>query len=591
MDEPTRIKNRSLLEVPPKLNVSCPIRDTCVTSKEMDGRIHLASEDIGETMGRKPEAAAKSDKQPTLSEENIYRQPESEYRNGPLRGKSRKDLRGRNGGGRSNIQNRSSPQQSLLGTAKRNSKRKHESRYAQISLRDNNFKARSTTLEGRAESRTLPRQHASSNPTVVRSSTSSKGPGTDTEPERSNVAIATFNCEGWDTLVIENMISELSQNHSKNIILCLQETWRYEIPAEFETRMADKYNIVHESAMDPSVPRRGRPFGGVCMIMSKSLDYTLHYTDARCQSIILKDHRALINNVYLPYDNTRIPSTENTEKYMQAVSHLATAHELAEDIHCSITIGDVNCAPTDYNDRAEILAQFLNDHRYEDTDLFFYDDNVFTHKSGRIIDRIFMSCDSEISSMKNVHVNMKFTSSDHFPVISEVSFQNIPSQPRSDTFTTRLNWKKANELSLEAYSKLASKLCAASLIEFYSGNIDGPSLYTETVNNLTTAAEKCIPKYKKNECRRNHNIPMWRERMTTYQANVDFWLQSQFLQGGPNRCHPYIRQQLRIARAQYKRQHRALRREIRGSISDNITRQNCHKTLFRKSKAPQPSII
>ena len=26
-------------------------------------------------------------------------------------------------------------------------------------------------------------------------------------------------------------------------------------------------------------------------------------------------------------------------------------------------------------------------------------------------------------------------------------------------------------------------------------------------------------------------------------------------------------------------------------ISDNITRQNCHKTLFCKSKAPQPSII
>ena len=407
------------------------------------------------------------------------------------------------------------------------------------------------------------------------------------------MVISSFNCEGWDTQVIENMMFELSKDHSQKIILCLQETWRYEVPRAFEKRMKDKYDFIHISSMDSSLPRsRGRPFGGICMIISKDIDYELHYSDTRCQSIILLEHRTLVTNVYLPYDNARISADENTENYTQAVSHLIASHHLADDILCSITVGDVNCAPTDLSDRAEIWAQFLNDHNYEDADLLFYDENVFTHnRSGRLIDRLVISANPTIASVEKVEVNMKFVSSDHFPLVAEVSLQKIASKPPEALSPPRLNWKKASVRALDSYNNLANKLCANSLVKFYTGTIDGPVLYTETVNNLATAAEKCIPKFKKNENRPNHNIPMWRERMSTFQANVDFWLQSQFLQGGPSRCHPYIRQQLRIARAQYKRQHRALRREIRGSISDCTTRQNCHKVLFGKRKAPQPSII
>ena len=63
------------------------------------------------------------------------------------------------------------------------------------------------------------------------------------------------------------------------------------------------------------------------------------------------------------------------------------------------------------------------------------------------------------------------------------------------------------------------------------------------------------------------------------------------MQGGANRCHLYVREQLRFARARFKRQHRLLRREIRENIADHIPVKNCHKALFKSSKQPTPSYI
>ena len=115
--------------------------------------------------------------------------------------------------------------------------------------------------------------------------------------------------------------------------------------------------------MDPNVHRsRGRPFGGVCFIVSKDISFRQHYTDSRCLSIILLDSNTLLSNVYMPYNNPRISVDENHELYLQALGHLRASHDLANGMSNYITVGDFNYDPNDTSARANLMPLFLDEY-------------------------------------------------------------------------------------------------------------------------------------------------------------------------------------------------------------------------------------
>ena len=100
--------------------------------------------------------------------------------------------------------------------------------------------------------------------------------------------------------------------------------------------------------MDPNVPRGpGRPYGGLCFIISKNIAFKSIYSNCRCMSILLTDFNVLLNNVYLPFDNSGITTSQNLENMMTALGHLDAAHDLAESTTDYITVGDLNYAPSD----------------------------------------------------------------------------------------------------------------------------------------------------------------------------------------------------------------------------------------------------
>ena len=343
-----------------------------------------------------------------------------------------------------------------------------------------------------------------------------------------------------------------------------------------------KYNFLHESAMPISEARtKGRPYGGVGIISSKSVAYRINYSNPRCLSIVLTDYDTVLTNVYLPYSNSRISAADNLEKYMEALGHLYTCHEMTSSISQKIIAGDVNCDPNDATPRSGQLTEFLDQHCYEPIDLNRYNDpTVHTHESMRIIDRIVVTnvlCPSIIS----VKVDMKQASSDHFPVSAEISLPKSTIISKEVGAIPRLNWKRASEKAIESYSRLAHRTCLKHLKQFQKGELNGPDLYRNTVQSLEESAQACIPKFKKNDKKR-HNIPLWRERMKTCQERVNFWVETQHLQGSPRRCSPLVRQLLRISRAKYKQQLRALRREIQLNIAEHTTKENCYKALFPK---------
>lgn len=412
------------------------------------------------------------------------------------------------------------------------------------------------------------------------------------EPDdsKSRLVIASFNCEGWDDVIIEDLLNKLSNNSQRKVALFCQETWLYAIPPAFSRKFSKQYNIMHVSAMDPSKPKRaGRPYGGLSIILSKDIAYKSVYEDSRCLSIVLNDYDVLINNVYMPFADSRISAADNVERYMEALGHLDAVHEIAGDVEHRITLGDLNSDPGDMSERAEALALWLNEKCYDDTDLLWLKESDATHKSGRKIDRIFTSR-ALLSNVSKVFVHNSFSNSDHFPLVCELQLHESRSSVSTSSPKKRLNWKGASNKAISAYANLCSRTCKTDLEKFRNGELNGEQFYERLISNLESAADTCIPKQKSKNAK-SHNIPFWRQRMSTYQTTVDYWLQTQFLQGGANRCHPFVREQLRIARARYKRQHRLLRREIQENVANHTTVTNCFNTLFKSSTQPTPSYI
>ena len=170
-----------------------------------------------------------------------------------------------------------------------------------------------------------------------------------------------------------------------------------------------------------------------------------------------------------------------------------------------------------------MVNQALEAHNYElDRRLSHH-----THDSGRTLDGIITT--SSLSSIVyNKKVLTSYRNSDHYPVLANINTHIVPDLQSTPNPQRLLCWKKATNS-------------------------------------------------------KRHDIPMWRERIASFKTDVDYWLQQQFVHGGPTRC-PYIIRQLRLAKSRYRFQIRVLRREIKSNIAETVTLDNCHRKLFKMPK-------
>ena len=389
---------------------------------------------------------------------------------------------------------------------------------------------------------------------------------------------------------MRSILEDLSENHTRDIILALQETWKYEIPAGFRKEFQEQYHFVHESAMNVNQHRRkGRPYGGIAFIISRSIAFQIKYTNSRCLSILLTHHNILVHNVYMPSQDRRQTVEVNMERLMEALGHFEAAHGCTDETVDCIALGDFNASPLDNTERSRMINRALEEKSYDlQTDTKFLPPTEYSHKAGRLIDRIVAT--TSISNIfSSVNIKHSYYDSDHFPIVATVAIESQPTahQPIQNT---SLCWSKATEKAIFSYSQLLQKKCKKTLNKFGQNKINGAELYSETVQNMQDAAFTCIPKCS-NKVKKRHNIPMWRERMTSFQSDVEYWTQLQFLHGGPNHCPVVITQQLRLSKSRYRHQIRQLRREVESNIAEATTLQNCHKQLFKKTKSPAPAMI
>ena len=271
-------------------------------------------------------------------------------------------------------------------------------------------------------------------------------------PNATELVIATFNCEKWKSPIIKSLIEELSENHTKNIIVALQETWKYDIPKLFKREFGNRYSIIHETAMSTNEPRkRGRPFGGLCLIISKDISFQVKYTNCRCLSLLLIEHNILLNNIYLPFNDSRINSEENYRNMAEALGHLDAAHEITTETSNYITLVDFNYAPSDVSQRVNAVKSLLETHGYRNSDLNHLSSTDFSHRSGRLLDR-FVTTEFVNNSIKDIYIKSDFLHSDHYAVVAKLCIK-IDQHPAITPQNTSLAWKRALEKAEQVTSK------------------------------------------------------------------------------------------------------------------------------------------
>ena len=145
-----------------------------------------------------------------------------------------------------------------------------------------------------------------------------------------------------------------------------------------------------------------------------------------------------------------------------SLSHLYASHDLAGDINDSITLGDFNCSPSDNNNRSRLLDEYLSTYSYSSIDLLHFNNFEYSHKSGRLIDRIFATQNSNSTVVNNVIIQKEHMSSDHFPVVASVNLRLFKRDLPEPCRDRAINWKRASDKALAAYSQLSGKLCDSS---------------------------------------------------------------------------------------------------------------------------------
>ena len=196
--------------------------------------------------------------------------------------------------------------------------------------------------------------------------------------------------------------------------------------------------------MEPTKARkRGRPYGGIAFIISKSVAFK---TSKHCLYILLNQHNIVMNNVYRPANDTRRSTEENEEATLEAVGHLNAAHCVDGEILDGITIGDFNFSPEDLTTRSKIITDFLLSRNYGlQCDLANRASNEHTHDSGRTLDRICFTR-SIRHILNSCRVIRSYVNSDHFLVVAEIALDNEAySEPAK---TKYLCWDKASDKAL-----------------------------------------------------------------------------------------------------------------------------------------------
>jgi hypothetical protein len=323
--------------------------------------------------------------------------------------------------------------------------------------------------------------------------------------------IVTYNMHGF--LQGLSAIKDLIETESVDIF-CIQEHWLS--PAnmvKFDYTFSE-YFTYGISAMGSCLergPLRGRPFGGVAVLLKKALMPNVLTIHADQHFVIVKVFNRIIVNIYLPCHGTPERTLLIEEIFCEINAHLRDV------TGCDLVLcGDMNCDLDDSAPVSVLVSDFLSEFGLSRCDLVRGHQKAFTYCNDALgncscIDYLLMS---DINMLRDYRVVDRGSNlSDHLPVLlvceNEMS-SAILDEPsgalHNITIQKYLRWDHAD---LDKYYMLTGNLLQPLLSEvdaiLLSDDVSEINvkncvndIYSRIVKILYEAAQCTVPQRRKN---------------------------------------------------------------------------------------------
>ena len=305
-------------------------------------------------------------------------------------------------------------------------------------------------------------------------------------------------------------------------IVCVQEHWLYkESVGRFLTDLGCCGHCV--CAVDSSVLRTGRPYGGVAIIWKK--DKVMNYEVIETQSkrlcvlkVTLNKTVLFIFNVYMPCDTGQL-NLEVTSVLNEISSIIAMYG--AQNIVMS---GDWNSnLRSQGSPQTEVLRNFVHDEgliycieQLQNCIDFTYES--MSNDTRSLIDHHLVSegLKNSIGSYEVLHDIENL--SDHAPVALKLRLTNVRviNNGAQNSCKRRLNWQGVSSLDLLNYQSVMENLCTCNTVQ---NGLTVSQQYDFIENSCLVAGLHCIPMIKRNRKR----VHRWNEVVKEKRQTALFW--------------------------------------------------------------------
>ena len=246
--------------------------------------------------------------------------------------------------------------------------------------------------------------------------------------------------------------------------------------------------------MDKEAHRKGRPFGGIALIINNNIKFQCISKLENHISVIV-GNELTIHNLYLPANDTRFSTEENYDKLSAA---LCIPNKITSD---EIFIGDCNSDPRDEGYRKNLIRSFFNNRgQYCDIDLEFYSkenpSEVYTYiskinGSHRLLDRVI--CSSTMKTLATcVSIDKEHRNSDHFCIMTSwrINAANPVDPVTVQTGKVSVYRTMQNKKAQESFRQKVDKHCK----NLENKSLCPQQLLKKVILCLEQVAEKTFPK-------------------------------------------------------------------------------------------------
>ena len=296
-------------------------------------------------------------------------------------------------------------------------------------------------------------------------------------------------------------------------IICVQEHWLLPDSLINFNEFSSDFVGFSTSAMDAVSGKgilRGRPFGGVGVLVNRRHAHKVKCLATAERYLILFVHDLIIVNLYLPV-------CKDVDMYKNCMLDIMSGVGLILDQYSDypiIVAGDLNCDLVTNNSGGQILNEFMNDYNLSCCDDLFDSVTKYTYKHASLnhqsfVDHFLVSSTFKGTVRDCLTVDSGSNLSDHLPImllvsLPDTSAMRVKQSSRNVPRPSRLRWDKAD--LIQYYNNSLSNFSNLIQYENIKVNDDGvcshismiAELHSLIVESFKMSANSCVPRTANN---------------------------------------------------------------------------------------------